>query len=143
MSELLNKSQKSCDAAEALITQHGFFAASVHCSYYSCIQLITYAFYYVLPPLTGVTKQQFVHNSSYNRGGLGSHEYLHSEMKKAITARATLQDAVAFDSTIKALKRTRTDADYKEHVINDIISREAQKKSIAVNTIIKSIFSIT
>lgn len=137
MSELLKKHKESCEAAENLFTRDRLYASSVHCAYYSCIQLMTYTLY---NKVTGFNKARYEADIK----GKGSHDILRQRIKDALTSKGV--DSVgtsSFDSTLKQLKSARIKADYKDEEISEYACKIAQKQSVQVNGIIKTTFSIS
>ncbi len=135
MSELLKKHQQNCEAAESLIGNK-LYAPAVHCSYYSCIQLITYAFLHEIPGINLVEFQAELDDQ-------GSHNYLRREMKKQLLVlRVSRTQAAEFETALKELKQTRKEADYLDVSISPAESREARRVSEEVNLLIKTTFSI-
>lgn len=137
MSQLLVKYQQNQTAADRLINEHKLYAASVHCSYYSCIQLITYLF---LAHVPGINKEDF----EADLAAKDSHKYLISKMGSELRGmEVTSREINEFDSILKELKILRNKADYKDIEINEWSSKLAQTKSIKVITILKSKFSLS
>ena len=136
MSELLIKHGQSCTAAEQLIQKHSLFASSVHCSYYSCIQLTKYIIIHKAPGYDRVVFNTAVQN-------VGSHVYLTRIMKEIlIDAGASIGEAQDFEDTLTGLKRLRVKADYDEYHINKTTSEDAFTRSEKVNTLLKTKFSV-
>lgn len=137
MSELLKKHQESCEAAENLLTRDGLYASSVHCAYYSCIQLMIYTLY---NKVTGFNKTTYEAETKNK----GSHDILRQRIKDALTReKVSPVDTAAFDSTLKQLKSARVKADYRDEAVSESACKSAQRQSISVNDLIKTTFSIS
>ena len=137
MSELLKKHEQSCEAAENLLNRDRLYASSVHCAYYSCIQLMMYTLYNKVTGFNQATYEAETKNK-------GSHDILRQRIKDALTQQGV--DSVgtsSFDSTLKQLKSARVKADYKDVAIDESAGKSAQRQSVSVNKLIKATFSIS
>jgi hypothetical protein len=73
----------------------------------------------------------------------GTHNYLRREMKKKLLRLGVSQTKAAeFETSLKELKKTRTDGDYFDVSISPSESREARRISEEINALIKTTFSI-
>ena len=64
-------------------------------------------------------------------------------MKNWLKAQGVARKEVSqFDDTLKELKLTRVKADYSDTHINEFKGKEAQSRSVKVNSLIKATFSI-
>jgi len=131
MNQLLVKYGQNQTAAEKLIHEHKLYAASVHCSYYSCIQLITYVLSYLIP---GADAKQFAVDAANTKD---SHRKLINKMSSELRAiEAPKNEINTFGSLINQLKSIRVRADYEEYEITERESKKVHEKSIQVIKII-------
>ncbi len=135
MSQLLNKSQINFAAAHEL-QKKSYYCSSVHCSYYSCIQLMMHIIYnkigYDQKKLSD-TFQNYRASNTNAKGGL--HEfYINLVVAHLNTHRL---DAKTFNKEIFKLKKTRTDADYFDIVIGPDECRFSLQKAEEINKIIQ------
>jgi hypothetical protein len=133
MSYLLNKSGFNLDSAEILIKET-YFAPSVHCSYYSCVQKMLYIIYSQL----GQTEQSLKNES--DRSELGSHEFMISTITKAIRSKSG--NMRVFNNEINQLKKLRRDSDYREIQISFDQGSQALKKAKEIQSILKESFKV-
>ena len=128
MSELLKKHKESCEAAIALIHKK-LFAPAVHCSYYSCIQLIKHIFLYEAPAVTSAQ----LDDAMNAQGGGGTHNYLRREMKKKLLQRGLSRtQADEFANDLLGLKQVRVEADYNDASIG-LCGKPGSTKSVRRN----------
>lgn len=122
MSELLKKASNNFSAAELLI-QNKNYSPSIHCAYYSCLQIILFLIDSKLSSawisfqdgidaskaIDPTTKQQSLHNLYIS--------FIKDDIKKsdASTQRK-------FSTDIGILKNTRNNSDYKKIEITDVIA---------------------
>lgn len=137
MSHLLVKYKENQIAAQKLIDEHQLYAASVHCSYYSCVQLINYIFKYVPLSISAA-------DITNELNGKDSHLALRSRLRKELKILdvPTVQINI-IDGALEQLKLLRNKADYKDALVGDDESRRALSKSIQVIEILKNKFSLT
>lgn len=108
MSILLRKSNNSIAAAKQLMDSN-LEAPSVHCSYYSCIQLMLH----IAIEKLGESSESLLSRSNFEN--TGSHVTLTNEIKKELTNRTTnYSELQTFSNNLATLKRNRTEADYME-----------------------------
>lgn len=116
MSKLLEKHKFNFDSAAYLI-QESHYAPSVHCSYYSCFQLIKH-------------KVRALKNCTYddlenNMKGESSHTYLINQAKNYLNPKNNkkIKDATIaslFKDNIKDLKAFRVTSDYENVEITHV-----------------------
>ncbi|HMR90131.1 MAG TPA: HEPN domain-containing protein [Saprospiraceae bacterium] len=122
MQILLDKSKANIDAAE-LLHQDEFYAPSVHCSYYSCIQLMRHLIFNKF----GDDEKEFDERPEVKSSG--SHNFLISFLRNKI------QDpnkSRSFSDNIFRLKSHRINADYKQ--MNVLKSDSTTSISLAKTT---------
>lgn len=106
MSKLKQKSNFNIDAATALLEQH-LFAPSVHCSYYSCFQLLKYTikvFFsidYEKQAINAIASKQKTHQYVVN--------YISNELKSL----AGIVESRNFKRKVNDLKQFRVESDYE------------------------------
>lgn len=105
MSKLKEKSNFNYDAAKLLI-ERNLYAPSVHCSYYSCFQLLKYK----LKDFGG--KDYEKQNSEIAVFGSGSHEYVITNFCNEISRCVNRFEGQRFKRRIKELKQFRKESDY-------------------------------
>ena len=133
--ELKNKSNENLVAANLLI-QNGKYASSVHCAYYSCLQLIKHIINkYVGKSYKMQDGEAFHHRKS-------SHGYLLNEIVKNLNQK----NGVNFANTVRRaffeLKDDRLKADYQNISINKIEAEASYLISNQVQNILKSVYKI-
>lgn len=135
MSVLIAKSDENISSAQLLI-DNKCYASSVHCSYYSSVQLVIS----LLLNKFGYTAEKLETESKSERKG--SHVFakniIHQKMKdKGIRFKAT-----EFYREMGELKNKREKADYQEEIIDKDFSESAVKQAHTVNEILTEIFEI-
>lgn len=117
MATLQEKSDTNLSAALVLTQEQTTCLASVHCSYYSCYQLILYYLDKIFS--YNETKRKAEYDNylkSYTGGGkrLGSHEYWIRQFMSCIAKTGHVGNSFLIDYNIKLLKEARVEADYQE-----------------------------
>jgi len=135
MGVLLDKSENSVSAAE-LLHQETYYATSVHCSYYSCLQLMKDIVLYYCEDFDNDEDFDYQQKESKTP----SHEFLINYINKKLNEKN--MDFRKFNRSINELKRKRVEADYKEIVIMESVSKWAMEKSGEVNTELKTSFEV-
>jgi len=133
MSILLQKSGFNFDSAQLLI-KNNYYAPSIHCFYYSCLQKLLHILYHKLQK--SETELILLQNNSAK----GSHEIAINEVYKSFESNKSL--AREFVSQMNQLKKLRVEADYKEVEILIDKSQKAKNAVIEVNDILKQIFKV-
>lgn len=119
MDQLKQKSEFNFLAAELLIKEN-LYAPSVHCSYYSCLQLIKFA----IKDFFGV--EYSVLSSNIANSNMNSHRYMIEFIKNGMKGK--IDDVLAesdFRHNIKGLKHFREESDYQDLQINRDKSEDA------------------
>jgi len=113
-----------------------FFASSVHCSYYSCIQFM----FHILSVHFNKTDRQ-INDESYNGGKQagGLHNWLFNTISNEIAGSV---DANSFDTYITDLQDLRVKSDYKNQVIIEAQANEARNIASKTLVILKRNFKI-
>lgn len=132
MDELKYKSGFNTDAARILIEKN-YFAPSIHCSYYSCIQLAKH----VLLNKLGITEQNL--KKKYVRP-IGSHnlirEAIISELKLRVKDKYT---TTQFNSKFGIIKQLREESDYHEVLIDSKKANDSIQYSSFINKILNTL----
>lgn len=109
MSQLKNKSELNRAAADFLQKQ-SYFPSVIHCTYYSCVQLMKHILIFTLGK-TEAEIQNEVRNSNS-----GSHEVMINNINYHL--KSTNKDWKTFNTNIIQLKRLRVIADYENTQID-------------------------
>ncbi len=132
MSELKNKSDQNIWAAEKLIKEN-LHAPSVHCSYYSCFQLLKhylFEFYDFDQETYDIKKNQYTFG--------GTHEFVINyhllELKK-------IEEIRVLKNELKQLKKFRNESDYDDIKIGVERSKKAYKYAENVLKILKKTYN--
>ena len=111
MSKLKEKSEFNIDAAQVLIDKY-LFAPSVHCSYYSCFQLMKFT----MSAYFGMSYDELRQKVSVNTSG-GTHTYVTHFFNTEVRKKYGLTDYTDFSRKIKDLKEFRESSDYDDSEI--------------------------
>jgi uncharacterized protein (UPF0332 family) len=111
MSKLKEKSEFNIDAAQVLIDKY-LFAPSVHCSYYSCFQLMKFT----MNAYFGMSYDELRQKVSVNTSG-GTHTYVTHFFNTEVRKKYGLTDYTDFSRKIKDLKEFRESSDYDDSEI--------------------------
>lgn len=132
MDELKHKSGFNMDAARLLIDKE-YFASSIHCSYYSCIQLAKHVLLNKLGITERALKQKYVRP-------IGSHnlirEAIINELRVKMNDKFTMTQ---FNSKFGLIKQLREESDYHEVIIDSKKAEDSIKHSTFINSILKTI----
>jgi uncharacterized protein (UPF0332 family) len=127
MPELLNKSQLNFESAKLLVDE-GFYAPSVHCSYYASFQLLKNVVCFSEGIGYNDLKTELNEiNSDSRKKHIGVHEFLIDLKLGDLIERENLEYDVL--KHIKDLKVARARADYENSRISLSESEKALKKS--------------
>jgi hypothetical protein len=129
MSILLEKSKNSLEASSLLQTEE-LYSSSVHCAYYSCIQLMKH----ILLNINNLNLEDFNSGSM----GKGSHEFIINQIVSG-NQKTTYKE---FRKTIYELKKLRIDADYEEIKISEKDSQNAHQFAEKIHLILKQTYNI-
>lgn len=134
MSNLKQKSEFNLDAAEKLLKQT-LYAPSVHCSYYSCFQLMKFT----IKDFFKVSYEKQKIDTSYNTGGSHTYviKYISSELKKI-----DRRDGKDFQRKIKDLQQLRLESDYDDIQIDSSKGYLAHRKANEVRLLIMEKFKV-
>lgn len=134
MSFLKTKYEENIISADLLITNCRF-AASVHCSYYGCVQLMKH----ILISDLGKTESEIDSESE----GFSFHTWLINKIKDELSVRSRSRRVfIDFGQTIAKLKKRRIKSDYRNEQIEEDISRRAQTEAQYIIKILITHFHI-
>lgn len=107
MSILKNKSELNIYAAKRLIEEN-IYPPSVHCAYYSCIQLLKFK----MNDFFGITYEQLT--TDISSSDKGTHQYIISYVTRNIKENISRNSSQNFSRSIKELKHFREQSDYED-----------------------------
>lgn len=135
MSKLRQKSDFNINSAEYLIAS-AFYAPSVHCSYYSCFQLLKYT----IKEFFGIdydTLATNISNSQYN-----THKYVINYVTDELTGFVGIEESRKFKRTINDLKLFREESDYENIEINLDKGEAALRKAKEIRQYLVTNFNV-
>lgn len=135
MSKLRQKSDFNIDAASALLKQN-LFAPSVHCSYYSCFQLLKYT----IKDFFEVDYETLAVNISTSKQK--THQYVINYITKELVTLAGIKESQDFKRKIKDLKQFREESDYEDIEVNSDKGNNAYNKAREIRSYIIKNFKI-
>jgi len=142
MANIKLKSDENFDAA-ILLVSNKMYNASIHCSYYSCFQLLKYTL-----KLCGINYDDQKNNytsycNNFHGEGkkLGSHDYLIQEFIKR-SANKDMPSTISINRYISYLKALRNKADYNDEIVNDSDSIECSKQAKEARILIIKIYDL-
>ena len=131
MPNMKYKSEENFNAANLLIINN-MYAASIHCSYYSCFQLSKY----LLKTLHDIDYAVQESNSS----GKDSHYYVNNETSNKIDSVSHIA-YIDYNKFIAMLKKLRRRADYSAGVISEEEAKKAYQCANEIKTILNNKFT--
>jgi hypothetical protein len=124
MSFIKTKSDENIAIANQLISMTTpYYATSVHCSYYSCVQLMIH----ILIEDFGKTESEI--DNEPRAANMAFHNWIIDVFFREITIRRNPREAYQFKQKIGELKRARVNADYRNIAIIEQTSRIALQKA--------------
>lgn len=135
MSKIRQKSDFNIDAAEQLLKE-ACYAPSVHCSYYSCFQLLKFT----IKDFFGIdydTQSANIAISNQN-----THQYVLNYLSSELRNFVSLKESRDFKRTFKDLKQFRLESDYENIEIGSDKGNEAFDKAKEIRTYIIKNFSV-
>ena len=124
MKILLDKSKYSLQASEFLKKEE-LFASSVHCAYYSCIQLMRHILFNFL------NKDENDFDNSQSNNKAGSHQNLLNTIIYNFYSKNIY--ANSFKNDFRVIKELRKKADYKQIVILEKDCKDALNLALKIN----------
>lgn len=134
MSFLKQKSEFNIDAAEQLISTN-LYAPSVHCSYYSCLQL----FKHIVCKKIGVSYKEQEKELNSDENKKTSHNYIRDKVLERITERYKKRE---IKQNFQDLKTYRIASDYNNESVDIEKANKAQKVAQTIRTEIQKIFKL-
>lgn len=135
MGELLKKSEENRQAALKLWSVDSWYAPSIHCAYYSCVQLMIHILMVV------GKKDHNVLETEISLSGGGSHVYYIKQVQELLVKNGRA-DKVKIFSEIKSLKSYREKSDYKPIAITYDDSEKATSLSDKIYHMLKTEFKV-
>ncbi|PLX00060.1 MAG: hypothetical protein C0594_16150 [Marinilabiliales bacterium] len=133
MSHLKNKSNLSLKAAKHLESNTNYYNSTVHCAYYSCLQMTKYI----------LEKEYQLQGELQANQGRGSHDYMLKRMRGIIKDNKGKRfNAIDYYENCTELKTLRVNADYNNIEILETNAQEAIKFADEVIRILTNNFSI-
>jgi hypothetical protein len=112
VSALKNKSEMNLEAAK-LLNERYLCAPSIHCAYYSVLQLMKFAVYESMGISYEKQDQEINALKTQKATAKGTHEYLIMKVEDEIR-RVDYPNYTDFTRNVKVLKRFRTKSDYDD-----------------------------
>lgn len=137
MSDWKIKSGKNINGAELLI-KNSLFSSSVHCSYYSNVQLMLHILF------NDFGKSESEIENEAKQGSIDEKGY-HNWLKNTITRELVKRDFMIgrdFNNFFGQLKALRVKADYKNTIIEKNKANDAVSFSKKINQILEEKFSV-
>jgi len=129
----IQKSEDSFKATNKLI-KYSLYNTSVHCSYYSCIQLSLF----IICDKLGIEEEE-INNKSQDSG---SHNYIINTISIAIREKLSNREGRKFSDNISRLKKRRIVADYKTILIDMAEANSLRQLAYDINENLKTTFVI-
>lgn len=136
MNSLKEKANFNYEAAKLLIS-NSYYAPSVHCSYYSCFQLLKY----IMFSFFGIEYSSLTSLVSQSRRN--THEFIIDYITREVNnSKLDLQDKREFKRKIIELKRFRNDSDYEDVVIHNDKSNVALSYATEIRGYLQKTFRV-
>ncbi|MCD4665094.1 MAG: HEPN domain-containing protein [Bacteroidales bacterium] len=131
MSKLKEKSEFNIGAAELLI-ENGYFAPSVHCSYYSCFQLLKFS----INDFFGINYISL--SSKISSSKKKTHQFVIDYVAENLIKLAGREESRKFKRNIKDLKQFREVSDYDNIEVGEDKGAAALRKAKEIRNYIKT-----
>lgn len=138
MTILRDKARINFEAGEMLVFGNKY-APSIHCYYYSCLQLIKFT----LHDFFGESYEKIemdIKNASKKK--ISSHQYLIDYISNQLEREYSQKDSAIFSRRIKDLRELRNKSDYNDFVIDENVCVAARKKALGVREQLQEIFHV-
>ena len=135
MSKIKQKSEFNISASEELLRMT-YYAPSVHCSYYSCFQLLKYT----INVFFGVDYNTQAVNTS--AAGQKTHQYVLNYITRELNKLVSLKESRDFKKKYKDLKQFRIDSDYENIEIDSEKGFSALRKAKEIRTYVIQNFNL-
>jgi len=135
---LRDKSTLNFDAAKLLKESPNYHhCSSIHCSYFSCFQVIKY----IVIEIYGINEESiYMARRPDPTRPKSEHEYLIEYLHRKLIEKKQLIDASAFKNKINELKSLRTVSDYKTESIDKTKSDKAYNLADEISMILKKAY---
>lgn len=133
MSNFKDKSLENLDSANILV-QDNKHCASIHCFYYSCLQLSKH----LLKHSCNIDYKDHMANAKL--ANQGSHNYVIYRLAEDIEKHSDEIDKLNYLEHINKLKTYRERADYSEEKIGPRFSRKTQSECDEILTLLKKVY---
>ena len=135
MSKLKQKSEFNIDAAKLLIKE-AYYAPSVHCSYYSCFQLMKFT----IKDFSGIDYETQSVNISTT--GQHTHQYVINFISDELKKFVGIEESRTFKRTIKDLKQFREESDYENIEVSHDKGQNALDKANGIRQYLITNFNL-
>lgn len=135
MSKLRQKSDFNLDAAKVLLEKN-LFAPSVHCSYYSCFQLLKYTIH----DFFGEDYEKQANNISTTKQK--THQYVINYIINKLKTFASIKESRDFKRKINDLKQFRIESDYENIEVSFDKGNNAYEKAKEIRLYIIHNFNV-
>lgn len=135
MSKIRQKSEFNIKAAEQLL-KATYYAPSVHCSYYSCFQLLKYT----IKDFFNIDYETQAVNMS--KIGQKTHQYVVNYIAKELVSFVPFEESRNFKRTIKDLKQFRIESDYENLEIDLVKGNAAFNKAQEIRSYVIKNFHV-
>lgn len=135
MSKLREKSEFNIDAAEYLFKK-SLYAPSVHCSYYSCFQLLKYTIKIFFDI------DYDVQTSNITSSKQSSHKYVINYVCGKLESFVSFEESRKFRHKIKDLKQFRIESDYENIEVSSDKGDIALRKAKEIRTYLITNFNV-
>jgi len=135
MSKLKEKSEFNINAAELLIA-NAYFAPSIHCSYYSCFQLLKFT----IKNFNNIDYDILASNISSSRKN--THQFVIDYIARELIEYAGREESRKFKLKIKDLKQFREESDYDNIEIGKDKGETALRKAKEIRNYLKTNFHV-
>jgi len=135
MSKLRQKSEFNIVAAEHLIKE-ALYAPSVHCSYYSCFQLLKFT----IKDFFGIDYETQSSNIASKKQN--THQYVVNYISDGLKEFVPFEERRNFKRSIKDLKQFRIESDYENIEVGSDKSNEALRKAKEIRTYMIKSFNL-
>jgi hypothetical protein len=138
MNEPLKQNSLINQSAADVLIKKQYYVSSVHCSYYSCFQLILF----ILESYHNITWDNI--NTEKQTSNNGSHEIAIKKIKNDLIYNFKI-DSINFkdfNDNIHKLKKLRTDSDYKGINVDMAYSNTAFNISKSLTTFLNKTYSL-
>jgi len=130
MSKLRQKSEINMDAAKALLAKE-LFAPSIHCSYYSCFQLLKFS----IKDFFGIDYKTLSANISSSKQN--THRYIINYVTNELESLSSKYESRKLKRKINDLKHFREQSDYENTSVdykkgNDAINKANEIRSYII-----------